>query len=209
MASQIPEEIHIHHCMLLEFHKGSNATVATKIICDVYPSALEVQKCQSWFSKFRSGNFDLSDSHRSRRPTTLDNDVIKIASGRQSRNFQMLSTNLGRPPKNICNRVGVWVPHNLTEENRANPSTTCNLLLQWYNTEPFFDRLITADEKWVMYDNPKDSGSLRMKRHKGLLSQVYIQKRRFCVFGRVFVESSILKCLNLEKLLMQTFIVNN
>ncbi|GFW73908.1 histone-lysine N-methyltransferase SETMAR [Trichonephila clavipes] len=49
------------------------------------------------------------------------------------------------------NRAGVWVPHNLSEENRANRSTTCNILLQRYNTEPFLDRLITADEKWVPY----------------------------------------------------------
>ncbi|GFY24934.1 histone-lysine N-methyltransferase SETMAR [Trichonephila clavipes] len=52
-------------------------------------------------------------------------------------------------------RAGVWVPHNLSEENRANRSTTCNLLLQRYNTELFFDTLITADKKWVLYDNPK------------------------------------------------------
>ncbi|GFY17906.1 HTH_48 domain-containing protein [Trichonephila clavipes] len=84
MASQIPAEIHIHHCMLLEFHKGTNAIVTTKNICDVYPSALDVRKCQRWFSKFRSGNFDLSDSHRSGRPTTLDNDVIKDTSGSKS-----------------------------------------------------------------------------------------------------------------------------
>ncbi|PRD34821.1 UNVERIFIED_CONTAM: hypothetical protein NCL1_13454 [Trichonephila clavipes] len=61
MASQIPEEIHIRHCMLLEFHKGSNATIATKKIYNVYPSALDVHKCQMWFSKFRYDNFDLSD----------------------------------------------------------------------------------------------------------------------------------------------------
>ncbi|GFW58487.1 histone-lysine N-methyltransferase SETMAR [Trichonephila clavipes] len=115
---------------------GSNATVATKNICDVYPSALDVRKCQRWFSKIRSGNFDLSDSHRSGRPTTLDNDVIKGASGSKS-------------------IAGVWVPQNLSEENRANLSTTCNLLLQRYNTEPFFDRLITADEKWFLYDDSK------------------------------------------------------
>ncbi|GFX16335.1 histone-lysine N-methyltransferase SETMAR [Trichonephila clavipes] len=53
------------------------------------------------------------------------------------------------------NRAGVWVPHNLSEKNRANRSTTCNVLLQRYNTEPFFDRLITADEKGVLYYNPK------------------------------------------------------
>ncbi|GFU57179.1 histone-lysine N-methyltransferase SETMAR [Trichonephila clavipes] len=79
MASQIPEEIHIRHWMLLEYHKCSNATFATKNICDVYTSDLDVHKCQRWFSKFRSGNLDLSDSHRSGRPTTLDNDVIEGA----------------------------------------------------------------------------------------------------------------------------------
>ncbi|GFS62472.1 HTH_48 domain-containing protein [Trichonephila clavipes] len=84
MVSQIPEEIHIHYCRLLEFHKGSNATVAAKNICDAYPSALHGRKCQRWFSKFRSGIFDPSDSRRSGRPTTLDNDVIKCVSGSKS-----------------------------------------------------------------------------------------------------------------------------
>ncbi|PRD31477.1 UNVERIFIED_CONTAM: hypothetical protein NCL1_23426 [Trichonephila clavipes] len=84
MASQIPEEIHVRHCMLLEFHKDSNATVATKNICDVYPSALDVRKCQRWFSMFRSSNFDFSDSHRSGRQTPLDNKVIKGTSGSKS-----------------------------------------------------------------------------------------------------------------------------
>ena len=46
MASQIPEEVHIRRCMLFEFLKGSNVTVATKNICDVFPSALDVRKCQ-------------------------------------------------------------------------------------------------------------------------------------------------------------------
>ncbi|GFS68052.1 HTH_48 domain-containing protein [Trichonephila clavipes] len=109
MANQIPEEIHICHSMLLEFHKGSNATISTKKICDVCPSALDVRKCQRWFSKFRSGNFDLSNSHRSGRPTTLDNDIIK---GQVEANpYQIIEemsnllTNLGRSSKNICNRL--------------------------------------------------------------------------------------------------------
>ncbi|GFT58539.1 histone-lysine N-methyltransferase SETMAR [Trichonephila clavipes] len=130
----------------------------------------------------------------------------------------MLLTNLGRPSKNICNRLvkqteqGVWVPHNLSEENRANRSTTCNLLLQRYNTEPFFDRLITADEKWVLFYNPKRKRQWfspnEPPRRTAKLS-LHPKKGVFVCLVGVFVESSILKCLNLEKLLMQAFIVNN
>lgn len=43
MASQIPEE----------FRKGNNETVATKNICNVYPSALDVRKCQMMVFKFQ------------------------------------------------------------------------------------------------------------------------------------------------------------
>ena len=70
-----------------------------------------------------------------------------------------------------------------------------NLLLQRHNAEAFFDRLITGDEKWVLYDNPKRKRQwLSPIRHEAQLSQVYTSKRRFCVFGGVFVGSFILKC---------------
>ena len=49
----------------------------------------------------------------------------------------------------------MWVLHNLCEENKANYSTTLSLLLQYHDTEAFFDRLLTGDEKWILYDNPK------------------------------------------------------
>lgn len=165
MASQIPEEVHIRHCMLFEFHKGTGATTATKNICDVYPGALDVRKCQRWFSKFKSGNFDLSDSHRPGRPATLDNDVLRAqVEANPCQTIEELSSTLNQPWSTIqehlqqigkVSRAGVWVPHNLSEENKANRSTTCNLLLQRNKTEAFFDRLITGDEKWVLYDNPK------------------------------------------------------
>ncbi|XP_076166383.1 lymphocyte-specific helicase isoform X3 [Ptiloglossa arizonensis] len=151
--------------MLFEFRKGSNATVATKNICDVYPNALDVRKCQRWFSKFKSGNFDLSDPYRSGRPTTLDNDVLSAeVEANPCQTIEELSNSLNQPWSTIqehlqqigkVSRAGVWVPHNLSEENKANRSTTCNLLLQRHNTEAFFDCLITGDEKWVLYDNPK------------------------------------------------------
>lgn len=109
MANQIAEEVHIRHCILFEYYKGSNATVATKNICDVYASTLDVCKYQRWFSKFKCGNFDLSDFYWSGKPTTLHN----VCSGqkwkqihvKQSKNFQTLLTNLSWPSKNICSRL--------------------------------------------------------------------------------------------------------
>lgn len=48
--------------MTFEFHKGDNGTIATKNFCNVYPSELNVGKCQRW-PKFKSNNFDLSGSY--------------------------------------------------------------------------------------------------------------------------------------------------
>ncbi|XP_047366075.1 histone-lysine N-methyltransferase SETMAR-like [Vespa velutina] len=122
MASQIPEE-HIRHYMLFEFRKGSNATVATTNICDVYSSALDV-----------------------RRPTTLDNDMLWAeVEANSCQTIEKLSNTLNQPWSTIqehlqqirkISRAGVWVHHNLAEENKANRSITCNVLLQRHHTEP-------------------------------------------------------------------------
>jgi hypothetical protein len=37
------------------------ATEATESICEIYSDILDKRKCQRWFKKFRTGNFDLKD----------------------------------------------------------------------------------------------------------------------------------------------------
>jgi len=65
-------KIHIRHIMLYEFRKGTNATVATKNIFEVYGNVLDVHKCERCFAKFRSGDFSLKDCAGRKRQSELD-----------------------------------------------------------------------------------------------------------------------------------------
>lgn len=101
--------------MVFQFHTGSNTTVATTNI-----------KCQRWFSKFKSSNFDLSESYRSGR-STLDNDMLSPeVEAKPCQTTEELSNTLNQTRSTIqepsqqigrVSRTGVWVPHNLSEEN--------------------------------------------------------------------------------------------
>jgi histone-lysine N-methyltransferase SETMAR len=53
------------------------------------------------------------------------------------------------------NRCGIWVPHNLSDQSKGSRVSICNSLLIRQNNEPFLHRIITGDEKWVLYENPK------------------------------------------------------
>ncbi|GFU07249.1 histone-lysine N-methyltransferase SETMAR [Trichonephila clavipes] len=59
---------HFRH-ILFYYRKGKNAVQARKKFTDVYgEGVLRVHQCQNWFSKFRSGNFDVKDAPLSGRP---------------------------------------------------------------------------------------------------------------------------------------------
>lgn len=161
MTSEIPDEIHLRHCMLYEFKKGVKAATATKNICQVYPNGLDVRKCQRWFSKFRSGDFNLFDSSRSGRPSILNNEILtaevetnpRLTIGELSSTLEQAWSTVREHLQKIgkTNKAGVWVPQNLSKDEKANRFKICTSLLQRHNKESFFDRLITGAEKWFFY----------------------------------------------------------
>lgn len=163
MNENFPNDTHIRHCMLYEFKRGSNATVATKNINNVYGEMLDVRKCQKWFDRFRNGDISLENKPRGHRQSVVDNDVLKAiieADPRQTLEELSVLLNCGvssvwNHMKEIgkINRCGVWVPHDLTPEQKNNRVQICHSLFIRHLKEPFFKWIVTGDEKWIMYEN--------------------------------------------------------
>jgi transposase len=92
MSNDFPNSTHIRHCLLYEFHFGTNASEAARKIKKVYgEKGLSVSQCQRWYNRFRSGNFSLEDLPRLGQPIRLNNEDLKA----------LVETD----PKQLCTRT--------------------------------------------------------------------------------------------------------
>ncbi|GFS85896.1 mariner Mos1 transposase [Trichonephila clavipes] len=53
------------------------------------------------------------------------------------------------------NKLGKWVPHDLSEHQMENRKVTCEMLLQRHERKSYLYRIVTGDEKWIYFENPK------------------------------------------------------
>ncbi|XP_076375572.1 histone-lysine N-methyltransferase SETMAR-like [Megalopta genalis] len=72
--------------------------------------------------------------------------TLKISKSNVENHFYELS---------FISRLDVWVSHALTEANRVIRISTYDILAKHEESDPFLKRMITGDEKWIVYDNIK------------------------------------------------------
>ncbi|GFY16981.1 histone-lysine N-methyltransferase SETMAR [Trichonephila clavipes] len=87
-----------------------------------------------WLSKFRFGDLSLQESDRSGRPTKIDDDVLR----------SMLENNPHLTSREIAEEFVIY--HTTVGDHIKSLG---------HNVEPFLDKLITGDEKWILYENIK------------------------------------------------------
>ena len=52
-------------------------------------------------------------------------------------------------------KQGNWVPHELKPRDVERRFCMFEIFLECHKKKPFLHRIVTGDEKWIQYDNPK------------------------------------------------------
>jgi len=140
---------------------------AKEMICQALgEDAVSISTVKKWFQKFQSGNFDLKDDEREGPAEKFaDGDLEQLLDENPCHTQVELATALGVTQQTISvwlkklgkiQKEGHWaLPHVLSESNKARRCDTALSLLSRFKRKDFLHKIVTGDEKWVFYDNPK------------------------------------------------------
>ena len=172
--------------------KGKTGKEIYGELADVYgPSAPSYAQVKFWVGEFKCGRTSLEDEARSGRPLdATDEEMCKkvrdlVYSDRRiqvEEIAQALGISYGSISTILHDRLGMrkltarWVPKSLSDEHMATRASVCSALLKCFRSKDnFLLRLVTVDETWVHYYEPKNKaqsrqwvgpGSLRPKKFK-------------------------------------------
>lgn len=149
---------------------GMNApAIERKINSVLGTGTVSARNCQRTIAKFIVGDFVVDDDVRSGRPLVKEDveDRIKevlmrdkyATSRNMAEELSLSHTTILRHlhqmgKQYLANR---WLPHLLSEENKANRERICGELLSMHQRNDFLTQLITVDEVWVYWDNANRS----------------------------------------------------
>lgn len=151
MSNFVPNNVFLRGVLLHYFNMKMKAAESHRILVEVYGvHALADRTCQKWFARFKSGNFDLEDDERPGQPKKFEDHELETSLGVAQQTISDRLKAMG-----MIRKVGHWVPYELKPRDVERRFFTCEQLLQRHKRKSFLHRIVSGDEKWVHYDNPK------------------------------------------------------
>lgn len=127
--------------------------------------ALGYSQCCIWFERFRSGDFDIQNEPRGRPSKKFDDQELEdLLEEDGSQTQKQLADQLGVDQSTISRRLrllgkiqklGKWIPHQLNDRQQEHRKTICGILFEKHERKSFLHRIVTSDEKWIYFENPR------------------------------------------------------
>lgn len=166
MSIFIPNKRHLREVILHYFIAKKTAAETYRLLRDIYGEhSPSMTTCKDWFCRFRNGQYDTNDKEHGKPQKQFEDRELRMMLDEDPCQTQYdLAVALNVTQQCISRRlealgmirkVGIWVPHELSERCIERRITICDVLLQRQKRKSFLHRIITGDEKWIRYDNPK------------------------------------------------------
>lgn len=159
-------KVHVRHCILYEFQQQKSTLQAWRSISAVLgEDSVSHSTIKYWFRRFNQGDFSLEDKERSGAPKKSEFDDLQALLDENSCQTQEeLADQLGITQQAVSiqlhamgkiQKLGKWLPHELSEANKKARIDICHSLLVKQQRKSFLWKIVTGDEKWIFYENPK------------------------------------------------------
>lgn len=166
MSTFVPTNSDLRTSLIFCFLLKKKGLEAHQMLVEAYGEhALGQTQCYEWYKKFKKGEFDVANEERGRPKKKFEDcELQALLDEDDSQTQKQLAEQLNVTPMAVSNRlkamgkiqkVGKWVPHELNERQMENRKITCEMLLARFKAKSYLHRIVTGDEKWIYFENPK------------------------------------------------------
>jgi len=154
----------MREALLFCFNLKKSVAESHRMLVEAYgDNALSETTCRNWFRQFNDDNFDLSNKKVTKEWKSAQEGWGLLIADSFGRGRYPIAKNLAEQAAisirlhamGKVQKIGKWVPHELNDRQMEWRQNTCQILLARQKRKSFLHRIVTGDEKWIYFQNPK------------------------------------------------------